>query len=220
MILVTIVHDGNAYLSFYGCNMWSIGTRNLELENLHWNYMKKEDIKRHLKTYSVYDKRRTTINHAFASAIAPSDEYNEGKMNEALNFLGQNPNSDLKCVFCNDYAETWDHLVGLVKNGELRGYGHQIGNLVPCCKKCNSKKGSKEFDKFIDEYDKADFDKKELIGLLLGYQNKFAKEINLDLLKEKAPDDYKAFFDVKQEMFDLMKKADVLAEKLRNVILD
>jgi len=79
--------------------------------------------------------------------------------------LGQNPNKDLKCVFCNDEAETWDHLVGLVKSGELRGFGHQIGNLVPCCKKCNSKKGSKEFDKFITQYDDIKFDKNELITL-------------------------------------------------------
>lgn len=182
--------------------------------------MKKEDIKRHLKTYSVYNKRRTTINHAFASAIAPSDDFNEEKMNEALKFLGQNPNEDLKCVFCNDEAETWDHLVGLVKNGEIRGYGHQVGNLVPCCKKCNSKKGSKEFDKFINEYDKIYFDKTELIELLSQYQRKFAKEINLELLKNKSPNDYNDFQEVKKEIFNLMEKADVLAEKLRKNILD
>jgi hypothetical protein len=182
--------------------------------------VKKEDIKRHLKTYSVYNKRRTTINHAFASAIAPSDDFNEEKMNEALKFLGQNPNEDLKCVFCNDEAETWDHLVGLVKDGELRGFGHQIGNLVPCCKKCNSKKGSKEFDKFISEYNKIYLDKNELIELLTQYQKKFAKEINLDILKEKTPIDYVAFLKVKEEIFNLMEKADVLAERLRKNILD
>jgi hypothetical protein len=182
--------------------------------------VKKEDIKRHLKTYSVYDKRRTTINHAFASAIAPSDDFNEEKMNEALKFLGQNPNEDLKCVFCNDYAETWDHLVGLVKKGELRGFGHQVGNLVPCCKQCNSKKGSKEFDRFINEYDKIYFNKHELIELLSQYQMKFAKEINLNLLKEKTPDDYQAFIHIKQEIFDLMESADILAKRLRKNILD
>ena len=182
--------------------------------------MKKEDIKRHLKTYSVYNKRRTTINHAFASAIAPSDDFDEEKMNEALKFLGQNPDEDLKCVFCNDEAETWDHLVGLVKNGELRGFGHQIGNLVPCCKKCNSKKGSKEFDKFIGEYNKIPFDKNELIELLSQYQRKFAKEINLNILKEKTSTDYEAFLKVKEEIFNLMEKADILAERLRKNILD
>ncbi|QOP43705.1 hypothetical protein FJR45_06975 [Sulfurimonas sediminis] len=111
--------------------------------------MKKEDIKRHLHTYSVYGKRRTTINHAFASAIAPSDDYDETKINEALEFLGQNPNQDLTCVFCNDEAETWDHLVGLIKNGELRGFGHQIGNLVPCCKNVILKKAVKSLTNLL-----------------------------------------------------------------------
>jgi len=182
--------------------------------------MKKEDIKRHLSTYSVYGKRRTTINHAFASAIAPSDYYDEEKISEALEFLGQNPNEDLTCVFCNDEAETWDHLVGLVKNGELRGFGHQVGNLIPCCKKCNSKKGSKEFDKFINQYDEIYCNKNELIDLLSKYQMKFAKEIDLDILKEKTPDEHKAFLEVKQKIFDLMEQADILAEKLRKNILD
>lgn len=182
--------------------------------------MKKEDIKRQLKAYSIYNKRRTTINHTFASAIAPSDDYDDEKMNEALKFLNQNPNENLKCVFCGNEAETWDHLIGLVKNGELRGYGHQIGNLVPCCKKCNSKKGSKEFDKFIREYDEINSDKTELIELLSEYQRKFAKEINLELLKDKNPTKYSEFQKVKKEIFELMQKADELAESLRKNILD
>jgi len=48
----------------------------------------------------------------------------------------------------------------------------------------------------------------------------FAKEIDLDLLKEKTPDEYKAFLEKKQEIFDLMEEADILAEKLRKNILD
>jgi len=58
-----------------------------------------------------------------------------------------------------------------------------------------------------------------LIELLSVYQTKFAKEIDLDLLKEKTPDEYKAFLKVKQEIFDLMEQADILAEELRKNIL-
>ena len=116
--------------------------------------MKKEDIKKHLSIYSIYNKRRTTINHAFASSIAPSDSYDDIKVSEAISYLGQSANSVLKCVYCEDEAQTWDHVVGLVKNNELRGYGHQIGNLVPCCKECNSKKGSKDYKVFIHEHNK------------------------------------------------------------------
>jgi len=182
--------------------------------------MKKEDIKRHLKTYSVYSKRRTTINHAFASAIAPSDEYSEEKISEALSFLGQAPDSDLICVFCDSEAETWDHLLGLVKDGKLRGFGHQIGNLVPCCKECNSKKGSKEFDRFIKESNRITKDRNQLISLLKNYQNKFAKEIDLNRLREKSPQEYDEFQKIKDRIFILMSEADELANILRKNILD
>ncbi|QYJ92759.1 HNH endonuclease [Shewanella spartinae] len=182
--------------------------------------MKKEDIKRYLKTYSVYSKRRTTINHAFASAIAPSDDYSEEKMKQALSFLGQLPDSDLLCVFCDSEAETWDHLLGLVKNGELRGFGHQIGNLVPCCKECNSKKGSKEFDRFIRESNRITKNKDELILLLKSYQNEFAIEIDLARLREKSSKEYDEFLKKKKEIFRLMSEADDLASTLRKSILD
>ncbi len=185
--------------------------------------MKKEDIKRHLKTYSIYDKRRTTINHAFASSIAPSNNYDENSINEALRFLNQNPNEDLTCVFCEKEAETWDHLIGLVKNGELRGFGHQIGNLVPCCKKCNSKKGSKEFERFINEHGgnggNGSISKNELIKLLTEYQKKFAKKISLETLKNKNHKEYKRFLRIKKDIFDLMIQADEVAEELRKNIL-
>ena len=71
--------------------------------------------------------------------------------------------------------------------------------------KCNSKKGSKKFDKFINQYDKIYFDKDELIELLTKYQVKFAKEIDLNIKKKKTPDEYKAFLEVKQEIFNLME---------------
>lgn len=112
--------------------------------------MDKRSIRNHLKPYSIFQKRRTTINHAFASALAPYDIYDEQIIDKALKVLGQDPNGYLYCVYCGSKAQTWDHLVGLVKDAQLRGYGHQIGNLVPCCRDCNSKKGSKDWRQFIE----------------------------------------------------------------------
>ena len=167
----------------------------------------------------MYSKRRTTINHAFASAIAPSHSYSENIISDALVFLGQDPNSELLCVFCNEKGETWDHLVGLVKNGDLRGYGHQIGNLVPCCKQCNSKKGSKEFSIFIRESDRISKNKEELIHLLTTYQKNFAVEIDLQSLENELPNEFSEFNRIKSEIFELMKRADIVAAKLRENIL-
>jgi len=54
---------------------------------------------------------------------------------------------------------------------------------------------------------------------LTQYQNKFAKQINLKLLEEKTPNDFQEYLQVKEEIFELMKKADILANKLRQNIL-
>ena len=113
--------------------------------------MKKDSIKRHLSPYSIFKKRATTINHAFASALAEYEEYNESRVTDAIRALGQDPDSHLDCVYCDKPAETWDHVFGLVIAKEYSGYGHVLGNLVPCCKDCNSKKGNKNWKDFLRE---------------------------------------------------------------------
>jgi len=96
--------------------------------------MKKQDIKKNLQDFSIYGKRKTTIAHAFASALSVADSYDEKGIDTALRILGQDPKSDLLCVYCGKPAETRDHIMAIVKGGKFLGYGHQIGNLVPCCK--------------------------------------------------------------------------------------
>jgi len=39
--------------------------------------MRYKSIASHLRHYSMLGRRRTTINHAFASAAAPSDEFDD-----------------------------------------------------------------------------------------------------------------------------------------------
>ena len=107
--------------------------------------MRTSTIRKHLDTYKIASERKTTINHAFASALAPADAFDKDRVARAMEVLGQDPSGDLHCVYCFADAETWDHVVGLVKDGNLRGYGRQLGNLVPCCKNCNSSKGGKTF---------------------------------------------------------------------------
>jgi len=40
-----------------------------------------------------------------------------------------------ECHYCGEVATTWDHLVPLARGGR-----HSIGNLVPACRPCNSRK--------------------------------------------------------------------------------
>ena len=112
--------------------------------------MKLESIKSHLKPYSIFTKRATTVAHAFASAIAPTYEYDQQLAEEAIYALGQSDPNNLRCVYCSKPAETWDHLTSLVKEKQPHGFGHQIRNLVPCCKRCNSAKRGDSYPKYID----------------------------------------------------------------------
>ncbi len=179
--------------------------------------MKKTDLKRHLSLYSIYGKRYTTINHAFASAISYFDDYHEKEIVEALKLLDQNPNSELKCVYCNKKAESWDHLESLVKQGMYTGNGHQIGNLVPCCKKCNSSKGKKNYIDFVNTIDIDEQKKLQIIDKLTNYRNNFRKNI-IDINSKEYADVTLRYFEIKNQIFELMKLADEEANKIRKIL--
>jgi hypothetical protein len=168
-------------------------------------------IKNHLKSYSIYAKRKTTINHAFASAIAPSDKFDEIKIKEAITSIGQNPEEELKCVYCNAPANTWDHIVAVVKNSQFSGYGHRIANLLPCCKPCNAQKGNKTWENFIEKLNIPDESKKGAIKRIKNYIEKY------QIMEEpkKSSPEYQEYEKIKEQIFDLMKQADAIAEKIR-----
>lgn len=177
--------------------------------------MKPITIKLHLETYSIVKKRKSTLINAFASAIAPIDEYDGEKLERALEALGQTHMHDLACVYCSKPANTWDHLTNLVKNGELHGFGHQIGNLVPCCNRCNSKKGGKSFAKFIDNQSHLDQSNREnLKSRLIAHQN-----LALEVSFINEPDQVKKLrqkYDlIKDSVFKLLTEADEVARQIR-----
>jgi len=58
-----------------------------------------------------------------------------------------------RCAYCGAYCRgseelQMDHAIPINKSslGE-----HRLGNLVPSCKDCNSKKGAKDFREFLDD---------------------------------------------------------------------
>jgi len=177
--------------------------------------MKKKDIKRHLQDYSIFSKRRSTINHAFASALSIADDYDEGKIDEALRMLEQDPNANLLCAYCNEFAETWDHIKAVVKAGEFSGHGHQINNLIPCCKDCNSAKGNTEWSVFLKL---KNLDTQERIGRITNYINlNFVDAKNL-LQSDDFKNDLKQYKAIKEKVFELMKKGDQKAKAIRDKI--
>ena len=186
--------------------------------HFHIKNMKIESIKKHLSPYSIYQKRHTTIAHAFASALAPVDGYDEARLLKALKAFGQEDEDDIRCVYCERPAQTWDHLVCLVKKGELNGYGHQIGNLVPSCKDCNSSKGAKDFRVFVAGlHSLSDAQKKRLLSRLENHQQlaKPFKAGDSPADIQKKLDQLKA---LKSQIFELMKQADVIASEIKEVV--
>ena len=183
-------------------------------KELTWS-MKKSDLKRHLKDYSIYGMRSSTISHAFASALSIADKYDEVKVDKAISILGQNPDSDLFCAYCDKPAETWDHVKAIVVKTTFSGYGHQINNLIPCCKNCNSAKGNKDWIEYL-RFKR--LDTKERIDRIESYiNNNFLDTKNL-LQTEEFKEDLKAFNEIKDQVFELFKMADELAKSIRGKI--
>ena len=106
-------------------------------------------IKKYLKPWgSVRSNRSGMLNTSMAKALAPYDEFDEDKYEQLLRILDQNPAS-LRCVYCNDEAEEWDHLVSIMRNRVPTGHGHTYGNLVPACAACNGQKLASDWDAFL-----------------------------------------------------------------------
>ena len=176
-------------------------------------------IKQHLKPYSIFARRKTTINHAFASAIAPNDEYDEARVRFALKILGQDPDEDLKCVYCDSIAQTWDHVFGTVKNSHFSGRGHRLGNLVPSCKACNSSKGNKDWKEYLQ--------RKGIASGLTIEEIQFREELIQSYLtahsySDSIPEnsaDYNRLLEIRDEVLDLLKEADILAARIRDSVL-
>lgn len=181
--------------------------------------MKLSSISRYLRPYSMIQQRKTTVNNMFASALAPFDDYDEKRVAEAMALLGQTNLDNLRCVYCNSGAETWDHLVGLVKNKKLNGYGHQIGNLVPCCRACNSSKGNKDWREFLRSRITDLVELKRVEQALETYLIKYATEVDLSLVEAKYPEEWQRYEDILAQIIELMVEADRLTPQLRTGVI-
>ncbi len=177
--------------------------------------MKLADIRPHLRPYSIVQRRKTTINHAFASALAPCDEHDEKRLAQAMAALDQHDLDNLRCVYCGAPGETWDHLVGLVKNSELNGYGHQVGNLVPCCRACNSLKGNKDWREFLRSAIPDTVKRAQVESMLGEYLRAFAVEVDRRRAQAEHKTEWDRYAQIKRQIFELMAEADRLAGQLR-----
>lgn len=174
-------------------------------------YMRFKSISQHVRPYLMEPRRRTTINHAFAAAVAPSDSYNEIKVASAMTDLGQDSADDLICVYCGEPAETWDHVFATVKDSQFSGYGHRLGNLLPCCKLCNSKKGNKNWQQHLASISMDDSEKRRRFSTIDAYLKKY---LVLDSIGQKSAD-YALLDDVRRNVLKLLKEGDLIAARIR-----
>ena len=173
--------------------------------------MRYRDIRRFLKPYSIVASRTTTINHAFAAAVASCDPFDDEVVRKALDVLGQNPDEDLCCAYCGAPAETWDHIHATVKDKKFSGFGHRLGNLLPCCKPCNSKKGNKDWRAFLRSLPFADPVLKEREGRIESFIRQYGKT---DAIPNHVPE-YELLQELRRRVLELFSEADKLASIVR-----
>lgn len=179
--------------------------------------MKRDSIRSHLRPYSIYSRRVTTINHAFASAIASSDVYDDALIVQALRALGQNPDQDLVCVYCDrNLAETWDHVFSLVTDKRYSGYGHTVGNLVPCCRSCNSSKGNRDWQTFLRARITDDTLYNAKIGQLHAFFERYQQPpLDQGAIEQLCPTEIQQLQEIQRHILELMKEADTIAGNIR-----
>lgn len=88
--------------------------------------------------------RISTLRRSMACTLLNRDACTPEQEQEWMKFFPDN-----KCAYCGQEATHLDHLHPMVRNNEPTGYGTDPGNLVPCCKKCNTPKGNMDWEDFI-----------------------------------------------------------------------
>lgn len=173
--------------------------------------MRISSIATHLRPYIMLARRRTTINHAFASAVAPSDVYDETAVAAAMQTLGLDPRADLRCAYCDSLAETWDHVFATVKNSRFSGHGHRLGNLLPCCKPCNSKKGNKSWHEHLSSIAMSDTERDRRSDAIGDYLARYAVT---DVLIDHSAD-HARLDEIRMEVLALLEEGDRVAARIR-----
>jgi 5-methylcytosine-specific restriction endonuclease McrA len=182
--------------------------------------MRLDSIREHLQPYSILGRRKTTINHAFASALAPHDEFNTARVAQAVRDLGQDPEADLICAYCGvRAAETWDHVFGLVRNQQYAGYGHTLGNLLPCCKSCNSAKGNKSWREYLEIVEPDLALRKHRTNILQNYFDRYLDaRLDYNEMLSICPNELEQLERLRQQVFVLMQQADDIASTIRGKV--
>lgn len=175
--------------------------------------MKIDSIKRYLRPQSIMG-RKSTFSNAFASALAPHDAYSAKLVAEAVRDLGQDPESELVCVYCDAPGATWDHVFNRVIKGEFSGHGHRIRNLVPCCRTCNERKGQKPWREWLAIVSPTSLEQRaaKMERFLNGAVSASLSSEHFD---RYAGSEMQRYLQIRRTVFELLQEADALAVSIR-----
>ncbi len=112
----------------------------------------------------------------------------------------------LRCT-CRDLGPRF----ATVRESEFSGAGHRIGNLLPCCKPCNSKKGNLGWEAFIASREVAGSLRDVRVARIRRYLDKL---FVADSVPSALPE-YARFLEIRDEVLRLMKEADTIASGIR-----
>ncbi|MGH9490352.1 MAG: HNH endonuclease [Terriglobales bacterium] len=159
--------------------------------------------------------RTSSIRNAFVAAIVPSAAPSVGEIARVLDIFGLEPEA-LRCSYCGGVATEWDHLRPLVSAGMPTGYPSSIRNLVPSCGKCNQSKGNKDWREWMRSGARWSPASRGISGLeererrLAAFED-WAKCERVDVNKLAAPETWKRYYGLLDEILTRMGKADALA---------
>lgn len=165
-----------------------------------------------MKPYRLLN-RSSTVNNAFAQALATADDFDESKLKSAFGLLGLIKDGILLCVYCGRAASSVDHLNPLVKDRKYTGWGHVIGNLVPACGDCNQSKGGKPWRAFAREIGMEE----ELIRGLERYESEAPEPVSQDDLSILYPDLIDAYQRLRDLNEDTLRAAQSLANEIQRL---
>jgi hypothetical protein len=174
-----------------------------------------DDIKKQLRPHRIQD-RASTLTTAFAQAIAPNEKFDHDRVLNAFRDLNQNP-VRLICVFCGKPATTWDHLIPLVIEKHFSGYGQWLGNLVPSCAECNASKRRVDWHYFLATKVHNNQELRARTRLLERYVKNYGRRpISQKTIDKLCPTEMRRLNALKESIFDRMKEADQIADKIRH----
>ena len=206
-----------AHLPFAGC---SVETHVLLDEDCRVRKKKAtghraDSIKKYLKPFKIVSKM-TTFNGAVQLALAVHDDFDAVRVAELLRLLEQSIDADLMCVYCGKPAATWDHLFNNVADKRFSGYGNRIFNLVPACRTCNEKKGSKHWRVFA-KIVAADFAAVE--RRLAAVEKRFdAEKYSWERILKRHPELAAEYEKAQAELRTKLVELDALADRIRQAI--